>query len=367
MPGFLITLLFGGGVFLLHAIAGAPSQRAVAVCDLLAAVLMGLALLVPAMRRAAAKLALRLGAWAFLGIGVGYMMAARGAAEWVGFAGNGAAALGPCLAAIASYSLARADHRQAMLSGLYLASGACALWSSLSFLAVSRGAAPSLAALPLDFTTNPAASCIFAVALALSSFALGEEAVRTPQRNGTRLAPLGQRLILPLLTALSCLLALSLTGDSLPILAGGLGATGVIMGLGLRARRVSGLIWAAMPALGAFALLGLSLARGEAAPWDLAFHAILSDPGWIPVTILVIGASVLAKDRKRGPTRGLGLVLGIGATLLTLAAFSASAHSPSGLFVCALLFGLALSYHDAEAKPARRQKAFGASAGARAS
>lgn len=362
MPGFLITVSVGMGVFMLHSVAAMPSERAMALCNLIAALLMVGMLLIPATRQEAAKLAIRLGPWAALAVGAGHLMQAGGNATWAGLVRLGEDSLGPCLGAISAYSLARAADRFAVLRGLYLASGLSALWSSLSFLAASRGAAPSAAALPLDFAADPAAGSVFSMGLALCAFALADEASRTAKRSGPRLAPTGQRLILPFLMALCCLLALALIGKTLPLLAGGLGALGVIIGLGWRARRLFGLVCAALPAAAAFGLLGLSLAGGKAAPWLSPMNTMLADPSWIALLGVLIAACLLSKDRKRRPSRGLGLAFGIGSAVLTLAAFSSGTQSPSGQFVCALLFGLAASYHDAEAKPARRQKAFGASA-----
>lgn len=367
MPGFLITSILGVGIFLLHAVAGEPSLRALAVCDLIAALGMLTALLAASTRREAAFPALRLGPAAIAALGLGYLIHARTEADWAGLSSVLAAAMGPILAAITAYSVARGSDRHGVLRGLYLAGGVGALWSSLSFLAVSSGAAPSALALPLDFTTHPAASLIFASAFTAASFALGEEAARAPRRGEPRLAPLAQRLLLPLAVCACCLTALRLSGALAPILAAGLGASGVAIGLALRARRLAGPAWAALPAVTAFLLMGLGLLAGEAPPWAGAWRSAFAVVLWLPMLALLIGACVLAKDRKRAPTRGLALLLGNGAVLITLAAFSASWQSPSGLLVCAMLLGLALSYRDAEAKPARRQNVLGASRSAKSS
>ncbi len=366
MPGFLITIFFGSGLFFLHALAHAPSARAFAFCELTVALLLGGALVMPALRREAINLALRLGALTFATIALGYLLDTRSEAQWHGLWAACIEALGPCLAAIAGYALASAWNRHGLLRGLYLAGALCAIWSSLSFLAMTRGAGPSAAALLLDFALNPYASMIFALSFTGAAFALGEEVVRKPRRDGPRLAPLAQRLVLPLAACLCCLIALHLSKAVLPVFAAGLGASAIAIGLGLRARRAAGPLWAAMPAAMAFGLTALSLAAGEPAPWALPPRDLLAEPAWIPALALVLITCSLAKDHKRRPGRGLALMLGCCAVMTSLAAFSHALNSPSGLTASALLIGLALSYRDAEAKPARRQKALGVSAGAKA-
>ena len=366
MPGFLITIFFGSGLFLLHALAHAPSARAFAFCELTAALLLGGALIWPKLRREAITLTLRLGALAFGAIALGYLLETRSDAQWHGLWATGEDALGPCLAAIAGYALARAWNRHGFLRGLYLAGALCAIWSSLSFLAMTRGAAPSAAALLLDFSLNPYASMIFALSFTAATFALGEEIVRKPRREGPPLAPLAQRLVLPLAACMGCLIALHLSKAVLPVLSAGLGASVVAIGLGLRARRAAGPLMAALPAAMAFILSAFSLAAGKPAPWALPPRDLLAEPAWIPALALVVITCLLARDHKRRPGRGLALMLGCCAVMASLAAFSSAMNSPSGLTASAVLIGLALSYRDAEAKPARRQKALGVSAGAKA-
>lgn len=367
MPGFLITIVFGSGLFLLHALAHAPSARAFAFCELAAALLLGGALMMPSLRREAITLALRLGALVFGAIALGYLLEARADAQWQGLWAACIEALGPCLAVIAGHALASAWNRHGVLRGLYLAGALSALWSSLSFLAMTRGAGPSAAALLLDFSLNPSASLIFALSFAAAAFALGEEVVRKPLRVGPRLAPLAQRLLLPLAACVCCLIALHLSKAVLPVFAAGLGASAVAIGLGLRARRAAGPLMAALPALMAFSLLALSLGAGEPAPWTLPPRDLLAELAWIPALALVLITSLLAKDHKRSPGRGLALMLGCCVVTISLAAFSNAVESPSGLMANSLLIGLALSYRDADSKPARKQKALGVSAGAKAS
>lgn len=240
------------------------------------------------------------------------------------------------------------------------------------------------------FANADVAASMWALFLMLGVFGVMDE-VRRNAKNAEKIAPVGQRLLLPVLACVSCLNLLWATGALWTLASAGVGCVILVAGMNLRVRRrAAGLMRYALAGLAAFGALFALLAAGGV--FDGAIAALSgTDPGdaraaamglWSEKPVVGVGlgdyraanapepahfmaqtgalglalaltavATMLAQftlrtDRNRRPSRALALSAGTVAIVAMQSAYAPVLSAPPVAVLCVMLFGLAGAYLD---------------------